>query len=211
MVMWGQARGWTAATTVFVVLSAVTACTGQTVEPVPQSSYASPTAAPSATSPSQAGEPSNMRNDLAKPPLGRVLEAGPLTVNVEYTTPLAVKNWRANVSKPIRLTLTAVNKRKSGQKIYLSKTTVNVTAYDAEGVVDGPQTLGDTSNISPGYIVTFPDTYNQSFSLPPIDQSATSLVVDFTYELVLQASKDKDGRNFSKQVANDTFVVPING
>lgn len=210
MAMWGQARGWTAAT-VFVVLSAVTACSGQPVEPVSQSSYASPTAAPSATSSSRPDESTTIQNDLAKLPLKRVLTAGPLTVNVEYTTPLAVKNWRATASKPVRLTLTAVNKRKSGQKIYLSKTTVNVTAYDAEGVVDGPQTLGDTSNISPGYIVTFPDTYNQSFSLPPIDQSATSLVVDFTYELVLQASKDKDGRNFSKQVANDTFVVPVNG
>ena len=76
-------------------------------------------------------------------------------------------------------------------------------------MVDGPRTLSDATNISPGFIVTFPDTYNQSFALPAIDEAAIRLTIDITYELVLQASKDKDGRNFSKQVATDTIVVPI--
>lgn len=177
-----------------------------TVPPVSSASPAS-TVPDDGNLPESTPEP--IKNDLAKLPLRRSLSAGSLTVNVEYNTQLPVAVWRAAVNKPLHVTLTAVNKKKQGQKIYLSKVTVNVTTYDASGVVDGPRTLSDSTNINPGFIVTFPETYNQSFSLPAVDDSGNQLVIDFTYELVLQASKDKDGRNFSKQVATDTIVVPI--
>lgn len=153
-----------------------------------------------------------MRNDFARLPLKRALRAGPLTVNVEYTTPLPVKNWRSGVSKPIQVTLTAVNKRKGGQKIYLSKATATLTSYDQDGPVDGPRTIVDNTNINPGFIVTFPNTYNQTFSLPALDESAIRVTIDFTYELAQQVEKDSKGnRDFAKQVATDTVTVPISG
>jgi hypothetical protein len=205
-----RTRGLTAAV-VLALLGGLAACTENSTVPVPQSSYAAPRAAspnPAETAAESTPEPA--RNDLAKLPLKRALNAGPLTVNVEYSTPLAIEDWRTGINKPIRVSLTTVNKKKRGQKIYLSKVTADVTAYDDGGVVDVPETLNDTSNINPGFIVTFPETYNQNFALPAVDDAAGQLVIDFTYELVLQASKDKDGRNFSKQAATDTVVVPIN-
>ena len=143
-----------------VLLSGLVACTEDSVTPVPQSSYATPVGAPPSSTAGGPGEstPAPVRNDLEKLPLKRALNAGPLTVNVEYSSSLAIEDWRAGINKPIRLTLTTVNKRKQGQKIYLSKVTVDVTSYDESGVVDSPRTLNDTSNINPGFIVTFPET-----------------------------------------------------
>jgi hypothetical protein len=189
-----------------IVLSA---CANDTETPASQTSYTPWSAAPS--NPSDAPESSApIRNDFAKLPLKRALDAGPLTVNVEYKTTLAVKDWRSGVSKPIRVTLTSINRRKEGQKIYLSKATATVTAYDEEGPVDGPKTITDGANITPGYIVTFPSTYNQTFSLPALDESAVKVTVDFTYELAQQVDKDKAGvRDFAKQVATDSITVPL--
>ena len=55
--------------------------------------------------------------------------------------------------------------------------------------------------------MTFPYTYGQDFVVPALDDGATSVTLDFTYEFLLQVSKDS--RDFYKQTAIDTLVVPI--
>lgn len=157
----------------------------------------------------QSGTPKPIVNDLAKLPLKRTVNAGPLTVSIEYNTTLPLDAWTPSVSKPIELSLTAMSKRQADQKIYLTKVSADITAYDASGPVDDSRTLTDEANINPGFIVTFPNTYNQRFLIPGSSEVADRLSIDFTYEFVLQVNKDKDGRNFSKQVATDTVSVPL--
>lgn len=157
----------------------------------------------------ETGTPEPIRNDLAKLPLKRAVGAGPLTVSIEYNTTLPLDSWTPSVSKPIELSLTAVSKKQPDQKIYLTKVSADITAYDSSGPVDDSRTLTDASNINPGFIVTFPNTYNQRFLVPGSSEVADRLSIDFTYEFVLQVNKDKDGRNFSKQVATDTISVPL--
>ena len=55
--------------------------------------------------------------------------------------------------------------------------------------------------------MTFPYTYGQDFVVPSLDEGATSVTLDFTYEFLLQVSKDS--RDYYKQTAIDTLVVPI--
>jgi len=128
-------------------------------------------------------------------------------VNATYDPRVPVADWTASANKPLSLSLTTVNGRKGGQKIYLTRVTVTITARDDTGPLDSPRPLVDTANISPGFIVTFPYTYGQDFVVPSLDEGATSVTLDFTYEFLLQVSKDS--RDYYKQTAIDTLVVPI--
>lgn len=172
------------------------------VSPLPAATSPSPTVA----RPTSAA---TARNDLAKLPLRRAVDAGPLTIQVKYTSRLPTTQWQAAASKPLSITVSASNRGKRSQKIYLTKVTLNVTAYDDLGPLAAPRVLTDDTNITPGFIITSPQTYNQEFTLPATDEAALYLTIDVTYEMVLQVSKDKDGRNFSKQAATDSLVVPV--
>ncbi len=125
------------------------------------------------------------------------------------TAPVSSPDWKASVNKALSLSLTSVNRGKAGQKIYLTRVTVTITARDDTGPLDSPRPLVDTANISPGFIVTFPYTYGQEFVVPALDEGATSVTLDFTYEFLLQLSKDS--RDYYKQAAVDSLVVPITG
>jgi hypothetical protein len=84
-----------------------------------------------------------------------------------------------------------------------------VTAYGQDGFVERPEALIDAATLVPGFIVKVPNTYNQVFNLPAVDSSAESLKIDFTYELILQVSQQREFGDYAKQVATDTIVVPI--
>lgn len=202
-----------AATVSALALLTVSACSDDTAVPVTQTSYSPRSATPASTvSPSEPPSPSAVRNDLARLPLRRAINAGSLTVSIKYNTRLPVKAWRAEAPKPLHISLTSVNKRKNRQKIYLSKVTATVTSFDDRGQVGDSRSISDTANISPGFIVTFPNTYNQNLLLPAVDTSSMWMTIDITYELVLEVDKTKQGsRDFAKQVATDTIVVPLAG
>ena len=126
-----------------------------------------------------------------------------------YSTRLAIKDWQPGVPKPVRVTLTAVNGNNRSQNIYLLKATADVTAYGENGFVERSQPVIDAALITPGFLVKSPNTYNQIFNLPAVDDSAARLTIDFTYELVAQVGKGRDPGDYSKQVATDTIVVPL--
>ncbi len=192
-------------------------CADDTPPSGPVSSPATQTSPVTQTSPAPAssgdpttdpgGDSAPIRNDLAKVPTQHVIKASGLTVNATYDPRVPVADWTASVNKPLSLSLTTVNGRKGGQKIYLTRVTVTITARDDTGPLDSPRPLVDTANISPGFIVTFPYTYGQDFVVPALDEGATSVTLDFTYEFLLQVSKDS--RDYYKQTAIDTLVVPI--
>ena len=150
-----------------------------------------------------------MKNDLDDVPLRRSLDAGPVTVKVEYTTRLPLEDWHAETTKPLLVTLTATNRQKKRQKIYLTRVTMNVTAYDESGQLDVPQTITDSANLQPGYIVTDPNDYNQNFNIPAVDRAAIRIVIDMSYEFLLEVNRDEENRDLAKQVATDTIRVPI--
>lgn len=204
-------RRWGGGLAAIVLIAGLGACSEGEPNPLPSvrpSAYQSADASPAASATDEP-DPPEIQNDLRKRPLKRSINAGPVTLTAKYDTHLSLKKWRSNVSKPLHVSITAINKDKKNQKIYLTKVTVNVTAYDSAGPVDAPKALTDTTDINPGFIITRPNTYNQNFSLPAIDDAALYLTADLTYEMVLQVNKDKDGRNFSKQVAVDSMTIPI--
>lgn len=206
----GAWRLWTAGVTLMVVFTS--ACNYGADTPVPQYSYVPrvPTVTPTVRNkPSETHEPA--ANDLKKIPLTRRMDAGPLTVTVRYTTNLPVREWTSGVGKPLLIRLTAVNHRQKSQKIYLTRATVTMTAFDDLGPVGTPRAISDSTEIDPGFIVTSPNTYSQLFTLPAADDAAIKVKIDLVYEFAQQVGKDKDGRNFAKQVATDSVVVPLAG
>ena len=172
--------------------------------PIQPATGVSPEPSTSETEP--ASDPSPARNDLEKVPTQHVIKATGLTVNASYTPRRKIEDWTASVNKPLALTLTTVNGR-AGQKIYLTRVTMSMTARDETGPLDSPRPLVDTANISPGFIVTFPYTYGQDFVVPALDEGATSVTLDFTYEFLLQVGKDS--KDYYKQTAIDSLIVPI--
>lgn len=191
----------------FLVLAG---CSGETAVPVSQSSYTPRSASPATEESPESDPPADVKNDLARVPLVRTVDTGSLTVRVEYDSRLPLKKWRPEATKPLHISLKALNPHKRSQKIYLSKVTATVAAYDDRGQVGDSRSVTDAANISPGFIVTAPNTYNQNLMLPAVDTSSMWMTIDITYEFVLEVDKTKQGnRDFAKQVATDTITVPL--
>jgi hypothetical protein len=96
--------------------------------------------------------------------------------------------------------------RSTNQKIYLSKVTAFLDVSDATGHLDSPDPLVDTADITPGFLVTSPSTYSQVFVLPSLPDEATSLTIDFRYEMLVLQSQSTP-RDFSKRTVTDTLVI----
>ncbi|MFT4165256.1 MAG: hypothetical protein QM650_08435 [Microlunatus sp.] len=197
---------WSSGLVALTLLGSLAGCSDDIV-PVPRSSLTPPTTV-SATAAAPEETPS-VENDLDKLPLKRKIKAGPLKVEVEYTTRLTLEHWQPNRSKPLHVSLEAVNEDKSNQKVYLTKVTANATAYDSRGQVGDASSVSDKTDINPGFIVTSPNSYNQSLAIPAVDSASLWMTIDLTYELVMEVSKTKEGRDFAKQVATDTITVPL--
>lgn len=208
--MMRESGGRALAAAIVLVAASLSGCNGEPAPPPrqpPSSSSFSPQAPPSET---PSPEPS-VRNDLSKLPLNRVISAGNLEVSIEYNTRLPLDQWEDTLPKPLHVTVTAVNRRSARQKIFLTRATATVIASNDTGTLESPPSTTDEAEISPGYIITSPNTYNQTFMLPSVDTSTTTLTIDVNYELVQEVARDEElgVRDFAKQVASDTIVVPI--
>ena len=203
-------RRWSRCVAAVVLVAGLAACSEESVS-VPYSSTSS--ASPTNQLPvdeSTSNEPTDkVKNDLSKLPRKQTLKAGPLRVKVEYDTKLKLKRWYPDRSKPLRISLTAINRNKPKQKIYLTKATANITAYDEQGQIGDAQSVKDSADVNPGYIVTSPNTYNQSLAIPPLDSGSLWMTIDLSYEFVMEVDRTKQGRDYAKQVATDTITVPL--
>ena len=200
-------RRWTGGLIALALISSLAACSDDVAQ-IPRSSV-TPSAATKTTKAAEPEESESVRNDLDKLPLKRRLKAGRLKVDVAYTTRLKLENWQPDRSKPLHISLKAVNRDKRKQKIYLTKVTANATAYDDQGQVGDARNVSDAANINPGFIVTSPNSYNQNLAIPAFDSASLWMTIDLTYELVMEVDKTKEGRDFAKQVATDTVTVPL--
>jgi hypothetical protein len=168
-------------------------------QPAPSSTVPRSSSSPDATS-----EPTAGRNDLKSKRLDRTFRAGSIRITVAYTTSQTFDRWKTGVPEPLSITMTA--RGSGGQKIYLSRVTIYMDISDDTGPLGGPDPIidsADTAGISPGFLVTTPNTYNQVFVLPPLPDGARTLVLSLRYEiLLLQGSRD-----YVKRAATDTIVM----
>jgi hypothetical protein len=145
------------------------------------------------------------RNDLKGGSAKRVLTGGDLTAKVTYST--QISRWTATAAKPFNVEVTASVKGRN-QKLYLSALTVYVTPWNDSVALDPPEPLEDVAPISPGYLITAPDTYTQSFALPPVDPQATVLTVQMRFEILQLRGKARPA-DYSKRTVTNSLTIPL--
>src|SRR5215211_5545336 len=150
---------------------------------------------PTATSPTPG--PPKTSNDLKTGRKKLVSRSGKLTVNAVYSTP--VRRWTPDGRKPLSITLTAFVTGGREQKVYLTQVTVYATGSDGSGPMRGGQPLVDAADVKPGYLVTSPETYSQSFLLPALADGTLKVDIEVKYEfLVLKGASGGSGE-YTKQ------------
>lgn len=201
----GQPSRVSPATAAIAVLSTVVA--GCSTPPWESASTASPTASVSARPTASTPAPSPVHNDLAKGSLKRKLSAGGVTFVVNYWSTLDLRAWTPTVDKPINLSASGSFADGSSQDIFLTAVSLAVAVNGPAGPLPPPATQVDQASVQPGYLVTKPNSYGGVFTVPPVESTATSVTLTFTYQL-LQQSAPKS-KTFSKQTAVDTLTVPL--
>ena len=177
---------------------------GEPVSVTTPSESVSSTAPPSSEEPSTPSTGKPAHNDLRTGHLTRSLKAGDVKLTVEYSLRNRVERWSPSVDQPLTVSMTTVGQ--SRQKIYLSRVTADLEVSDAMGQIDSPDALVDRAEISPGFLVTSPSSYTEVFLLPSLPDEATSLTIDFRYELLFLQQRSNP-RDFAKQTATDTLVI----
>lgn len=171
--------------------------TASAVAPTPKASAS--TAPTASTAPVQ--------NDLAKGSAKRKVEAGGVSLSINYWSTLPMGDWTGAALKPLNLSASAKFIDGSERDIFLSKVTVNVAVDGPEGPLKAPAALLDQSTLDPGYVVKSPSSYGQVFTIPALASGATSVTVVLTYELL--AETEPDAMTYAKQTASDTLTMPI--
>lgn len=172
----------------------------------PWEAEATRTPTPVATTPAPVETVATVVNELASGSAERQLTAGNIKLTVNYWSTLSMDQWTADANKP--LSFSAVAALEGGKnRIYLSKVSV-VTAVRGDGApLPAPEPLADNANVAPGYFISSPYSYSQSFVLPAVDRTATSVQLTITYELLLQTTPTST--EYAKQTATDTLTIAI--
>jgi len=146
-------------------------------------------------------------NELATGSARHSLAAGDIAMTVDYWSTLSMDRWTPDAAKPISFSLVTSLGHDEGQAVYLSRVTLNTAVFGPLGALPAPHPSGDQATVSPGYLVKSPYSYSQSFVLPAIDPTATSVTLTFTYELLLQTTPTSG--EYAKQTATDTVTIAI--
>jgi len=198
----------TAATRVGAVLLALTALAGVSgcseAPFLAGQSSAPPTPTATATAPAPVEV---ISNDLATGSAKRDLEAGNIELSIVYYSTLGMDKWTAEANKPVSFSLVAKLDKSRGEKIYLSRVSLTPAVAGPLGALTAPAPLVDTSTVTPGYYVKSPYSYSQTFVIPAVDPTATSVTLSINYEMLLQTSKNSN--RYSKQTASDTLTIAI--
>ena len=147
------------------------------------------------------------RNDLETGSAKRTLEAGAVELKVTYYSTLDMGLWTPEARKPLNLSASAKFIDGSKQDIFLGKVTVAIEAQGPTGALDSPKDLTDEAKVSPGFAVKSPVAYGQIFTIPAVDDAATSVTLTITYEVLAQTAPD--AKTYAKQTASDTLVISL--
>ena len=175
------------------------------------SSSAAPSATPSdgagaSATPSPAPTLVQIVNDLASGSAQRTLTAGAASLTATYWSDLDMGSWTPDASKPVSLSLVAT--LDGDAPIYLSRLHVVSIVRDETGtlVTELPQ-IADDARVTPGYAIGDPFSYSTTILVSPLDESARSVELTFSYEVLI--ATDAKGDAFAKQTAVDTLTVAI--
>lgn len=196
------------------ILFALTACgTAPWDDPETTGTSSAADATADATDPA-APEPSPVetiqvvQNDLAAGNAQRTLTAGASSLGVTYWSTLSMDQWVAGASKPLSLSITGSLVPDDGQGLYLSRVSLSADVKDADGnALPSPAVVTDQASVEPGYAISSPYSYNQTFVVPPVDARAVSVTFTLTYEVLIQTTPTS--ADYAKQSAVDTLTVAI--
>ncbi|MBP2418576.1 hypothetical protein ACFFOM_17265 [Microlunatus capsulatus] len=189
-----------------VLLPAVAVLAACSPDPVTVSGAAE---ASSATTPTARPTPAaaELGVQLEDRPVERSFKSGRLTFSVTYAPTSAVTGWTAEGPKAVEVTVTVNNNADPGQKIYLTRVSLRPGVRGADGDLPGPDAVVDTANLVPGYLVTFPYSYQQTFAVPPVDASAARITLGFKYEFVTLV--DPKAKDYTKQTTSDAVQITL--
>jgi hypothetical protein len=162
--------------------------------------------APSAT-PTAKATITPIVNDLATGSTRHELTAGDAALTVDYSSTLNMGDWTAAANKPISFSVSAALGTDDGQGVYLSKVSIIPAVNGLTGALDAPASFVDQSTLPNGYVMKAPYSYGQTFVIPAVDPTATSLTLSFTYELLIQTTPTST--TFAKQTASDQVTVAL--
>jgi hypothetical protein len=150
----------------------------------------------------------SITNDLATGSTVRQLSAGSIGLTATYWSELGMDKWTAvEGAKPLKLSVTAQLSGDEGQQVYLSSVSAVLAVSGPLGSLPGPPALTDTASIPLGYAVKAPYSYSQTFVLPAVDPTATSVTISVNYELLLQTTPTSSA--YAKQTATDVVTIAL--
>ncbi|MEW1956100.1 hypothetical protein [Kineococcus sp. NPDC059986] len=202
-------KPFVAAAGLLLPLTALTACGSVSAVAGLPAATTSPTATATATPTPVAVTP--VQNDLALGSAHHELQAGGMTLAVNYWSTLDMGKWTAEAAKPIQLaaTITGPNlgTAKKQQKAYVSNFTVTSSLVAADGTTTTGPTVQDTSRQTPGYLAMAPYAYSTSFVVPAVPAGTRSVEMLISYDVLEQSAPG--AADYSKQTATDTITVAI--
>lgn len=146
-------------------------------------------------------------NDLSSGSTQRELVAGAVTAKVDYWSTLSMDRWTAGAVKPLSVSLVTNVTPDDGQKVYLQKATVTAVATAGDRALAPLEPQTDAATVAPGYLVLAPYSYSQTFNVGPVDQKATSVSLQITFDFLVQTTPTS--AEYAKQTATDTLTVAI--
>lgn len=146
-------------------------------------------------------------NDLSSGSTQRELVAGAVTAKVDYWSTLSMDQWTAGAVKPISISLVTNVTPDDGQKVYLQKATLTAIAGKGETSLAALEPQTDAATVAPGYLVLAPYSYSQTFNVGPVDEKATSVSLQITFDFLVQTTPTS--AEYAKQTATDTLTVAI--
>lgn len=164
-----------------------------------------PGASPSGTPTSTVAAP--VSNDLSTGSTARELTAGAVTASIEYWSTLSMDRWTAATVKPLSLSLETTVAPDDGQKVYLQRATMIAVPGTSTGDLAPLEAQVDAATVSPGYLVLSPYSYSQTFNVGPVDEVATHVTLQITFDFLVQTTPTS--KEYAKQTATDTITVAI--
>lgn len=151
--------------------------------------------------------PPPVPNDLSSGSTERELTAGAVSAQVDYWSTLSMDQWTAGAVKPISISLLTTVIPGDGQKVYLQKASMIATPASADETFAPLDAQLDAASVTPGYLVLSPYSYSQTFNVGPVDEAATHVTVQLTYDFLVQTTPTS--KEYAKQTATDTLTVAI--
>lgn len=146
-------------------------------------------------------------NDLSSGSTARELTAGAVAAQVDYWSTFSMDRWTAGAVKPISISLITTITPNNGQKVYLQKASMIAIPANADETFAPLETQTDAATVAPGYLVLSPYSYSQTFNIGAVDDAATHVTVQFTYDFLVQTTPTSS--EYAKQTATDTVTVAI--